>query len=112
MHDQVLGLLDDCVTKLMALRAELAAARCVRLGERRGIVLEAIDIADEFATSASVAIGEPSREGLPLPAHDEFVAVVSALEKPSADGFTTPATPVMGEPGRGVGPAVLSEAAC
>ena len=58
MHDQVLTLLDDCVTKLMVLRADLAAARCVRLGERRGIALQAIDIADEFAVSASLAIGE------------------------------------------------------
>jgi hypothetical protein len=61
MHDQVLSLLDDCVTKLMVLRADLAAARCVRPGERRSIVLEAIDIADEFVTSAGVAIGESSR---------------------------------------------------
>ncbi|WP_436528040.1 hypothetical protein [Actinoplanes sp. HUAS TT8] len=99
MHDQVLGLLDDCLSKLMTLRADLAAARCVRLGERRGLVLEAIDIADEFATSAGVAIGERTAREL------EFVA-------PARDGFATPTGPVPGEPGRGIGPALLSEAAC
>ncbi len=91
MHDQMLGLLDDCVARLMTLRADLAAARCVRLGERRGLVLEAIDIADEFASSASVAIGETARH--------ELAAV--------------PSLPVgAGEPVRGVTPVVLSEAAC
>lgn len=93
MHDQVLGLLDDCLTKLMTLRADLAAARCVRLGERRGLVLEAIDIADEFAASASDAIGETAR--------GELTPVT-----------TLTALPVGGEPIRGATPAVLSEAAC
>ncbi|MFI1992650.1 hypothetical protein [Actinoplanes sp. NPDC020271] len=90
MHDQMLGLLDDCLGKLTALRAELAAGRCVRLGERRGLVLEAIDIADEFAASAGDAIGETTRREL------------------------TPVTtlPVGGEPVRGVTPVILSEAAC
>jgi hypothetical protein len=61
MHDQVLALIDDCLAKMMLLRDDLAAARCVRLGERRGIVLDAIDTADGFAAAAALAIGEPMR---------------------------------------------------
>ncbi|GIE89281.1 hypothetical protein [Actinoplanes regularis] len=61
MHDQVLALIDDCLTRMMLLRSDLAAARCVRLGERRGTVLEAIGAAEEFAASAALAIGEPAR---------------------------------------------------
>ncbi|AEV87275.1 hypothetical protein ACWT_6260 [Actinoplanes sp. SE50] len=59
MHDEVLNLMDDCLTKLMVLRAELAAARRVRLGERRVAVLRAIDAAAGFAEAAALAIGEP-----------------------------------------------------
>jgi hypothetical protein len=90
MHDQVIGLLDDCVAKLMALRAELAAARCVRPGERRGVVVEAIDAAEEFAASAGAAIGETTRGDL---------AAVTAL-------------PGAGDPARGVTPVTFRETAC
>ncbi|BCJ41403.1 hypothetical protein GCM10010168_55980 [Actinoplanes ianthinogenes] len=58
MHDQVLTLMDDCLNKMLLLRADLAAARCVELGERRAIALEAIDAAEVFAASAALAIGE------------------------------------------------------
>ncbi|WP_221323173.1 hypothetical protein [Actinoplanes sp. L3-i22] len=78
--------MDDCLTRLTSLRAELAAARCVQLGERRGIALEAIDAAEGFATAAAQAIGEPALEP---------VAVLP-----------------MGAPMGGPIPTVLSEVAC
>ncbi|WIM94621.1 hypothetical protein ACTOB_006662 [Actinoplanes oblitus] len=60
MHDQMLTLMDDCLSRLSLLRAELAAARCVEPGERRAIALQAVEAAAAFAASATRVVGEPA----------------------------------------------------
>jgi uncharacterized protein with PhoU and TrkA domain len=58
MHDEVLALMDDCLTRLMLMRADLAASRRVEPGERRATVLQAIAAAEQFADAAGRAIEE------------------------------------------------------
>ncbi|MEV6344690.1 hypothetical protein [Actinoplanes sp. NPDC051851] len=64
MHDEVLALIDDCVTELSLLRTDIGdSRRRVSPGERLDAVLRAIDVAERFAESASTAIS-----------HDESIA--------------------------------------
>ena len=59
MHDEVLTLIDGCVSRLLEARQELAAARRVHPGERRTAVLHAISAAEEFSAAAHRTVGEP-----------------------------------------------------
>jgi hypothetical protein len=53
MHIDILDLLDDTLSRLLTVRGELAANRRVEPGERQTAVVEAIEAAREFSTTAS-----------------------------------------------------------
>ncbi|MEV6302743.1 hypothetical protein AB0M02_25245 [Actinoplanes sp. NPDC051861] len=56
MHDEMLLLFDDCISRLLHLRSRLAATRRVHPGERHATVLAAIAEAEHFATTATATV--------------------------------------------------------
>ncbi|MEU8243380.1 hypothetical protein AB0C07_34435 [Actinoplanes missouriensis] len=56
MHNDILDLFDDYLTRLTLVRDELSAARRVLPGERLCAVEEAIEAAREFSASAAVLL--------------------------------------------------------
>jgi hypothetical protein len=53
VHDEMLTLFDDCITRMLQLRANLAVARRVHPGERHEAVVSAIEVAARFASEAT-----------------------------------------------------------
>ncbi|MBB4745383.1 hypothetical protein BJY16_008842 [Actinoplanes octamycinicus] len=62
----MLTLMDDCLSTMLRLRAELAAARRVQFGERRAVAAQAINAAETFAASAARALA--AEDSPPAPA--------------------------------------------
>lgn len=72
MHDDMLRMVDDCLSHLYVVRRELAAARRVNPGERRAAVLRAIRVAQRFTADAERLLAECD----PPPADDPRVPAV------------------------------------
>jgi hypothetical protein len=53
VHDEMLTLFDDCIARMLQLRADLAVARRVHPGERHEAVVSAIAVAARFASEAT-----------------------------------------------------------
>ncbi|GGN71866.1 hypothetical protein GCM10010112_39520 [Actinoplanes lobatus] len=60
MHDEMMTLIDDCIARMTLLRDQLAASRRVQPGERHTTVLDAIAVAERFATEATRTVSPPS----------------------------------------------------
>ncbi|BEL08047.1 hypothetical protein Q0Z83_062380 [Actinoplanes sichuanensis] len=84
MHDEMLTLFDDCIERMLQLRAHLSASRRVHPGERHATVVSAIEVAAHFASEATrtVSLIDPPPAiplALPRPA-----AVPPAALRPAA----------------------------
>ncbi|MEU4162409.1 hypothetical protein [Actinoplanes sp. NPDC026670] len=66
MHDEMLTLFDDCIERMLQLRAHLSASRRVHPGERHATVVSAIEVAARFASEATRTVSPPA--GPPQPA--------------------------------------------
>ncbi|GAA1624266.1 hypothetical protein [Actinoplanes couchii] len=86
MHDEMITHFDECIARMLQLRASLAATRRVEPGERHDTVRAAIAAAERFAVEAGQTLTNlhlPVRVGSPATA-----PVLSTAVGSTAVGFT------------------------
>ncbi len=101
VHDEMLTLFDDCITRMLQLRAHLAVSRRVHPGERHATVVSAIEVAARFASEATRTVTP--------------VAMPSAVPSPSAVASPSAAVPLGvaassggARPSGGAGPSLVA----
>lgn len=67
MHDEMLTLFDDCIERMLQLRAHLSASRRVQPGERLATVVDAIEVTARFAAEAGRTVAHDGAPVTPYP---------------------------------------------
>jgi hypothetical protein len=97
VHDEMLTLFDDCIERMLQLRAHLSASRRVHPGERHATVVSAIEVAARFASEATRTVSPPAGPTQPvasLAASPDsvrpFPAVLPAVASPASPDLVRP----------------------